>query len=311
MGKHRAGTAEFQAPFGIAYDGKFYDDKDEVDALWGTHTGKKKLQMAGGARPKDDDGKRPFTLGVLCIPTKPGWSRAIIITGGKSKQIQARAEKLTQQIAGSSTPTSESNAVVEATSKEESTKPKKKKEKKSLMAKIFGIIPVWVIHLLSNKFLDSDLAFLHHQEQERLRYDGATGSSGSSAYYYMPAPADRCISKLRQWFPKHTDYMGTEGGHSYSLPPPIADRSKLFDRYLQHTSHCKHCQEGLKFLRTKAKKIAWGGLFTSVVASHFLGKRLLGLAAKLVAVACLAAIRLTSSIEQAFLVGEFKHYENE
>ena len=306
MKKHRAGTAEFKAPFGIAYDGNFYDDKDEVDALWGTHVDKKKQQLAGVKLPKDDTEKRPFTLGVLCIPTKPGWSRAIIITGGKSKQIQAKADKLTQQLVSSP----ESSTALD-TSDTESTKPKKKKQKKSLLAKIFGIVPVWVIHLLSNKFLDSDLAFLHHQEQERLRYDGATGNSGSSSYYYMPAPADRCIAKLRQWIPKHTDYMGTKDGHKYSLPPIIVNRSQLFDRYLQHTIHCKHCQEGLKFLRTKAKKIAWSALFTSVVASHFLGKRLLGLAAKLMAVACLGVIRFTTSLEKAFLVGDFKHYENE
>merc|ERR1719343_1997423 len=42
MGKHRAGTAEFQAPFGIAYEGKYYDTKEEADALWGTHCEQKK-----------------------------------------------------------------------------------------------------------------------------------------------------------------------------------------------------------------------------------------------------------------------------
>ena len=29
----------------------------------------------------------------------------------------------------------------------------------------YTLLPVWLIHLGSNRFLDSDLAFLHYQEQ--------------------------------------------------------------------------------------------------------------------------------------------------
>ena len=350
MGKHRAGTAEFQAPFGIAYEGKFYDTKEEADVLWGTHSEKKRHSWNGKAKQNEtskptseaasDDASdetlavepkehRPFALGVLCIPTKPGWSRAIILGGGRAKKIQAKAKKLAQSPSGkASSSSSATSAVVEATPKVTSKptakkkKTKKKKRKKSLVAIVFGIIPTWAMHLISNKFLDSDLAFLHYQEQERLRYEASSNSgSGSSSFYFMPAPSDRCIAKLRQWIPKHTDYLGGSNdnkngnrdgeGHSYSLPPPIVDRSKLFDRYLQHTSQCKHCQKGLTFLRTKARKFAWGGLVASVVASHFLGRRLLGLAAKLLAVACLGSLRLLASLEKAFLVGDFKHYQND
>ena len=47
------------------------------------------------------------------------------------------------------------------------------------------------------------------------------------------------------------------------------------------------------------------------MASHFLkSRRTLSFIAKIVALACLGALRLLASIEPVFKVGEFKHYEN-
>ena len=37
------------------------------------------------------------------------------------------------------------------------------KKKKSLFARLVGLLPVWVTHILSSRFLDTDLAFLHFQ----------------------------------------------------------------------------------------------------------------------------------------------------
>jgi len=359
MGKHRGGMAEFQAPFGIAYDGLFYATREEADAARGSHTAHKRQALTPShiknennneaatvpvpaninsvddhAETKDKKDLGSFKLGVLCIPTKPGWSRAIILTGGQAKETKAKARYNAKKAKANTIPQHASAhtsaaAIEESTSNSKSkqdtqtkTKPEKKK-KKSLVAKIFGIIPPWVIHLLSNKFLDSDLAFLHYQEQERLRHESDAKSSGSG--YYMPAQADRCITTLRQWLPKHTDYLGSssninsrgmlsdghEDGHVYTLPPPIMDRSVLFNRWQQHTSHCKHCQNGLKFVTKTARNTACGGLVASVVASHFLrSRRVLSLLAKLVALACLGALRLLASLEPVFKVGEFKHYEN-
>ena len=362
--KFRGGIGEFQAPFGVAYNGVYYATKEEADNEWGSHGAKKRLELKGGESPtvcqpekssagvvegdeeSDEEGdeslsatqKDPslFKLGVLCIPTKPGWSRAIIMSGGQAKETKAMTEYAKTKAAAAAakahqasvavdddkaetnnTKAHQSKAEVETeveTSNKKKTKEKKKK--KSLIATIFGIIPPWAIHLLSNKFLDSDLAFLHYQEQERLRYEptGSNSNSSIASYYFMPTAADRCITKLRQWIPMHTNYLGGDGltsSHTYSLPPPISDRTKLFDRYLQHTSHCKHCQEGLKGLQKTIRRTAWGGLLASVATSHFVGSRTLGLLAKLAAIACLASLRLVSSLEQAFKVGEFKHYQND
>ena len=60
----------------------------------------------------------------VCVPTQPGWSRAIIFGGSRDKKAAT-----------------------------------------SPVAKLFATLPVWLLHIFSNRFLDSDLAFLHYQEQ--------------------------------------------------------------------------------------------------------------------------------------------------
>ena len=219
MGMMRSGDAEFRAPFLVDYNGKF---KTETN--------------------------RPFKLSVLCIPTKPGWSRAIIFSPGGSDD-------------------------------------KKKAKKTSWKGKLFKLIPIWLGHQLSNVFLDSDLAFLHFQEQVRARGDRD---------YYMPAPADRCISALRKWLSAHTNL-------TQSLPPPLP-RSEMFDRYTQHTSHCKHCQAGLVRLQ-KIRRSAYATLALSVIGINF---RI----AKFTCLLSLGILRLLQKLENSFRVGEFKHYEN-
>ncbi len=131
----RKGSGLFQAPYTVAYDAKY-----------------------------ESETPRDFKLSVLCIPTKPGWSRAILLGSPLDKKEDT----------DSSTKTA-----VEVSNK--------KKKKKTLLSLVFKIIPVWFVHQLSNRFLDSDLAFLHFQEQERKRNDS----------YYMPAPSDRCIAALK------------------------------------------------------------------------------------------------------------------
>jgi hypothetical protein len=36
-------------------------------------------------------------------------------------------------------------------------------QKKSIVGRLLGALPRWVVHLGSNRFLDSDLAFIHYQ----------------------------------------------------------------------------------------------------------------------------------------------------
>jgi len=238
MGMIRSGSGEFRAPYLVNYDAKFLTETP-----------------------------RPFRLSALCIPTKPGWSRGIIMTWKTEDNERADKEAMSQT--------------------ELELLAKQKKKKKSLMAKVFTNLPFWLSHQLSNKFLDSDMAFLHFQEQER----------GKRADYFMPAPSDRCISALRKWISIYTsdDVLGP-------LPPPLP-RSAMFDRWTQHTSHCKHCQQGLVTLQ-KIRRSSYATLALSVLGinKHWVPK--------ITALLSLGVWRIVSKLENSFRVGEFKHYEN-
>lgn len=237
MGMMRSGGGEIRAPYLVNYDAKFHTETP-----------------------------RPFRLSAICIPTKPGWSRSIILTwrGEDNEKADAALQK--------------STAV--ATTEQ-------KKKKKSLVAIVFSILPIWLTHQLSNKFLDSDLAFLHFQEQER----------GRGTDYFMPAPSDHCIRALRKWVNKYVseDVLGP-------LPPTLS-RSAMFDRWSQHTSHCKHCQEGLVTLQ-KIRRYSYVTLALSVLGinKHWVPK--------VTALLSLGAWRVVCKLENSFREGEFKHYEN-
>jgi phenylpropionate dioxygenase-like ring-hydroxylating dioxygenase large terminal subunit len=231
----RKGEGRFQAPYTVSYDAKY-----------------------------ESETPRDFKLSVLCIPTKPGWSRAILLGSPLDKKEDKDGE---------------SKKDVEVTNKKEY-------RKKIVLSFVFKIIPVWFVHQLSNRFLDSDLAFLHYQEQERKRNDS----------YYMPSPSDRCIAALRSWVPKYTD-MDKE-----VIPPPLP-RSQMFDRWSQHTSQCVHCLQGLKTLE-KVRRSAYGILAISVLGFKYN-------VAKVTTLLCLGIIRLVAKLERTFKEGEFKHYENE
>ena len=124
MKKFRKGEGCFRAPFVVQYDATF-------------------------------DTGSPFQLSAICIPTKPGWARAIIIPGGDAKE------------------------------KDETTKKSR--------SSIFSLIPKWLIHILSNKFLDTDLAFLHFQERNLAR---------PGADYFMPAPSRSLHCRLETMDPR-------------------------------------------------------------------------------------------------------------
>ena len=203
MGKRRAGTGEFRAPFVVAYNADFEPTIDKK----------------GNARPS-----RPFNLTVVCVPTASGQARAIIYGGAQPtqrKKGKGSGKAVGEAGSGGGDKVSPQMGV-------------QKKPAASLLGRVFKLLPVWLIHVGSNRFLDSDLAFLHYQEQ------GVQARGGDAAgCYYMPTPSDRCIVALRKWIDTHAP-AGIAGLRP--LPPAIYSRDVLFDRWTQHTSHCKHCE---------------------------------------------------------------------
>jgi Pheophorbide a oxygenase len=221
--------------------------------------------------------RAPFNFKAICIPTAPGWSRVITVATNSSSKENPETKK-----------------------------------SQSALGIVFKLIPHWFIHQLSNRFLDSDLAFLHYQEKKRARHGG--GGGGGTAAYFTPAPADRAVVELYKWINKYaheqspytsTTRPNSDGGRgscssSSSSPTP---RSVLFDHYEQHTSHCKICQDALVGIK-KWRRNSYGLLALSIlgIKLHWI--------AQVAAVVCLGVLRLLAVTEQAFQTGDFKHYEN-
>jgi phenylpropionate dioxygenase-like ring-hydroxylating dioxygenase large terminal subunit len=213
--------------------------------------------------------RKEFNLTTVIIPTQPGWSR-IIIVGGTST----------------------------------SDKIDPPKQPKSLFLKILSILPVWLIHQFSNRFLDSDLVFLHHQEQEReaRRHGSAVGDSSPSLWnriYFMPAQSDRCILALRQWV---DSYLSPH--LLWPLPRLETDRRRLFDRWTQHSEHCQFCNAAATKMLPKWRNRIYLLLAASVLAAPRY------LLARVALVASLGLLRLYQLADQLLRQGEYSHHNN-
>jgi len=96
-------------------------------------------------------------------------------------------------------------------------------------------MPGWLLHVFNNKFLDSDLAFVHFQEITLKKSADAKWRTG----YFMPAKCDQPISVYRRWLEAEGALCVTpEYGSAIPQSPP---RKELLNRYQGHTQHCKHC----------------------------------------------------------------------
>lgn len=192
---------------------------------------------------------------VAMIPTRPGWSRSIIFGPDRSAKIDT------------------AKAV-------------------SPRAKIFYAIPVWMNHILSSRFLDTDLSFLHWQEQERFRRDKEGGSSS----YFMPAESDAAVLAVRRW-------VQTYAHIPQPLPPPIRDRRVLLDHWTQHCDQCQYCSKAaddMKLWRRNACIV----LSVSLLLNDFI-------AARVAAVGCICFLGAVSKLEELMMTGDFEGYKNE
>ena len=118
----------------------------------------------------------------------------------------------------------------------------------------------------------------------------------SSAGYFIPAPADRCIVALRKWLAAHAHVPGP-------LPPAETVRATLLDRWTQHTSHCVHCQAAFAGIAKWRGRTNIALALSLLVGVRFWPARLLG-------VLCLGLLRLYALAEQQFKFADYKHYLN-
>lgn len=163
------------------------------------------------------------------------------------------------------------------------------------------LLPTWLIHLLSNRFLDSDLAFLHYQER-KLRQAPYSSQDWSNSYF-MPGESDRSISAWRAWLAK-------EGARCVDpenqLPPSPMSREELLNRWDQHSAHCKHCREAFESLAVWQRGFGLTFVAALAAAQTSLLPAMPCLGAEVVSVAGLAAVE---ALKQEFRFKDYEHYK--
>eukprot|EP00435_Cladocopium_sp_Y103_P027914 s2325_g6.t3 len=164
-----------------------------------------------------------------------------------------------------------------------------------------SILPPWAIHLLSNRFLDSDMAFLHYQER-KLR-NKPNSADGWSNAYYMPGEADRSIGAWRQWLAKEKARCVDP---EVELPPSPLSREELLNRWDQHTAYCKHCREALSNMEVVQKGCAALFLAALVGAQTELAPNALCLPVELLGAVGMAGIE---TLKQEFRFKDYEHYK--
>lgn len=115
-------------------------------------------------------------------------------------------------------------------------------------------VPRWVDHQMMLNIFDGDLALLH--EQERNLRDVTNGHVEKwSKAFFMPTKADRYVGAFRQWLTRHggNGVAYVNGSSDVQLPPLIAKREDLLDRYHSHTKQCMCCSGALEGFK-KAQK---------------------------------------------------------
>lgn len=162
--------------------------------------------------------------------------------------------------------------------------------------------PTWVIHLFSNRFIDSDLIFLHHQERI-LRAKPRTAGTWKTAYF-MPAKVDQAITLWRKWLER-------EGAACVSPDHelcPVASRESLLNRFEQHTQYCRHCQNCIVAMELWQWRLGKAGLAALVLERLGLrsntASRML-LAFQVIAVGIIAGLQ---SCKSSFHFVDYKHY---
>mgnify|MGYP001253047668 CR=1 FL=1 len=115
--------------------------------------------------------------------------------------------------------------------------------KNSTFYKVFKLIPIWIQHAFTNRFLDSDTLILNKQEEYILKNNH---SYHNNTLYNMPSKSDNSIKMYKKWIrwalPEIPYYNKIQRNNDLS-------RKEILDRYEQHTKYCKSCKKSLQNIK--------------------------------------------------------------
>jgi hypothetical protein len=104
-------------------------------------------------------------------------------------------------------------------------------------------VPRWLIHALSNRFLDTDV-WIH--DQERLLRGAANAYTTPATPDSIPAPrqpsaSDQGPQLWRQWWQQHLVPLSPAFGAANAVDLQWLSHSQQYDRVLNHARHCVYC----------------------------------------------------------------------
>ena len=162
-----------------------------------------------------------------------------------------------------------------------------------MLSAVRQLVPTWLMHIGFNRFIESDLAFLHYQDHALAQL----GENSDVEPYFTPAQCDRCVYAMRKWI----RMFAPELAH---VKPHEVDRAALFDRWAQHGSDCVHCRTMVDRMQGYRR----GAILTSA-ASMMLGTA--WIPARIAVVISILFICATNVLEHEFKVGNFDHFAND
>jgi Pheophorbide a oxygenase len=255
---------------------------------------------------------KTFNLTTLLVPSKPGWSRIIIFGNAQKQPVETASSVVAAQRKSETKENNQSSG-------------RNSKPKSSLLGRIFQNLPIWIFHQLTNRFLDSDLAFLHFQEKERnrrrvfllqqhnLHHPQESNKDNDidaiQNYYRMPTASDRSIVALRKWIQQYAPYVVEESMLYYNTTKHLyTDRTDvLFNHYVQHTDQCQHCNQVYHAIQGPYKRKTYLVLAVSIL---LLPIRKIQIISCCSIVICIGLLQIYHLIIQSMTRGDFKHYEN-
>ena len=104
------------------------------------------------------------------------------------------------------------------------------------LKQIYSILPIWVKHLFTMNFFDSDSMLLYKQEYH---LQSINSLENCSKVYTTPTSSDYSIKGFHKWKNKYPQkWSNIINKHGIT---PSLNRQNVFDRYNRHTKNCKYC----------------------------------------------------------------------
>ena len=151
-------------------------------------------------------------------------------------------------------------------------------------------MPLWLSHIFTNRFLDSDTYLLYKQEQF---LKASSRSFLDNKEYYLPSESDQAVTMYRKWFKRALPTIPFFAKKSFGRE---LTRKEVLDRFQQHTAICSVCKSSFQNVQ-KAQK--WGSVF--LLLSFYATKRLPFL------VSYLIYFTILDTIRKQFLFQDYIH----